>query len=292
VTEHEDLQRYMKTINAIPLLTEQEESALAQRVKCGDLGARERMITANLRLCVSIANSFVGRGVDLMDLISEANSGLTKAVDVFDPERGVRLSSAAGYWIRQKILRTIADHSKTIRIPIFEGAKIAKVRAVSARMAEELGRQPTDDEIADEIGLTVKKVAFFRQTDQATLSLDAMIDTDQGSREFGETVEDVEATSPVSALMDANLKATMLACMDCLNERGRFILVQRFGLSGGKPQTLGEIGAKLEITRERVRQCQNQSLAKLKRAMAEAESGRITLHFNGNGKVNGNGRGH
>jgi RNA polymerase primary sigma factor len=275
----------MKTINGIPLLTEQEERELALRVRAGDPVAKEKMITANLRLCVTIANTFVGRGVHLLDLVAEANIGLIKAVERFDPDRGVRLSSAAGYWIKQKILRFIADNSKTIRVPIFEGAKIAKVRAVVARMAEELGYSPSDDEVADEIGLSVKKIAFLRQTDQHTLSLDAQLDANLGTKTLGETVEDAEAASPFDSLLDSNLKATMLACVDCLSDKCRFIVVQRFGLSGGKPQTLGEIGAKLGLTRERVRQCQNQSLAKLKHAMAHAESGSVPLHF----KVNGNG---
>jgi RNA polymerase primary sigma factor len=254
----------------IPLLTPQQEIDLAGKIKKGDTGARERMINANLRLVVTIAHDYANLGLPLLDLISEGNIGLTKAVERFDPAKGAKLSTYAAWWIRQSIKRALANQSRTIRIPVHLGDKAAKVRRVSLQMSDELGREPTDDELAEEIGITSEKVARLKSVGIRPASLDAPIGDDD-STEFAEIVEDEEAQTPFELLRYKNLLHEMDGLLDVLDAREKKIISQRFGLDGGTPKTLEEVGKNFGVTRERIRQLQSIALTKLRRALSEKE---------------------
>ena len=260
----------MREIGRIPLLTPQQEVDLAGKIKKGDAAARERMINSNLRLVVTIAHDYANLGLPLLDLISEGNIGLTKAVERFDPAKGAKLSTYAAWWIKQSIKRALANQSKTIRIPVHLGAKLAKVRRVSLQMSDELGREPTDDELAEEIGITSEKVARLRSVGIRPASLNAPIGDDD-STEFAETVGDEEAQTPFELLRDKNLLHEMDGLLDVLDAREKKIISQRFGLDGGTPKTLEDVGKDFGITRERIRQLQNIALTKLRRALSKKE---------------------
>ena len=262
--------RYVREIGRIPLLTLQQEIDLAGKIKKGDAAARERMINSNLRLVVTIAHDYANLGLPLLDLISEGNIGLTKAVERFDPEKGAKLSTYAAWWIKQSIKRALANQSKTIRLPVHLGAKLAKVRRVSLQMSDELGREPTDDELAEEIGITSEKVARLRSVGIRPASLNAPIGDDD-STEFAETVGDEEAQTPFELLRDKNLLNEMDGLLDVLDAREKKIISQRFGLDGGTPKTLEDVGKDFGITRERIRQLQNIALTKLRRALSKKE---------------------
>ena len=264
------LNRYVREIGRIPLLTPQQEIDLAGKIKKGDAAARERMINSNLRLVVTIAHDYANLGLPLLDLISEGNIGLTKAVERFDPAKGAKLSTYAAWWIKQSIKRALANQSKTIRIPVHLGAKLAKVRRVSLQMSDELGREPTDDELAEEIGITSEKVARLRSVGIRPASLNAPIGDDD-STEFAETVGDEEAQTPFELLRDKNLLHEMDGLLDVLDAREKKIISQRFGLDGGTPKTLEDVGKDFGITRERIRQLQNIALTKLRRALSKKE---------------------
>jgi RNA polymerase primary sigma factor len=264
------LNRYVREIGRIPLLTPQQEIDLAGKIKKGDAAARERMINSNLRLVVTIAHDYANLGLPLLDLISEGNIGLTKAVERFDPAKGAKLSTYAAWWIKQSIKRALANQSKTIRIPVHMGAKLAKVRRVSLQMSDELGREPTDDELAEEIGITSEKVARLRSVGIRPASLNAPIGDDD-STEFAETVGDEEAQTPFELLRDKNLLHEMDGLLDVLDAREKKIISQRFGLDGGTPKTLEDVGKDFGITRERIRQLQNIALTKLRRALSKKE---------------------
>jgi RNA polymerase primary sigma factor len=264
------LNRYVREIGRIPLLTPKQEVDLAGKIKKGDAAARERMINSNLRLVVTIAHDYANLGLPLLDLISEGNIGLTKAVERFDPAKGAKLSTYAAWWIKQSIKRALANQSKTIRIPVHLGAKLAKVRRVSLQMSDELGREPTDDELAEEIGITSEKVARLRSVGIRPASLDAPIGDDD-STEFAETVGDEEAQTPFELLRDKNLLHEMDGLLDVLDAREKKIISQRFGLDGGTPKTLEDVSKDFGITRERIRQLQNIALTKLRRALSKKE---------------------
>ena len=264
------LNRYLREIGSIPLLTRQQEIELARKIKKGDAVARERMINANLRLVVTIAHDYANLGLPLLDLISEGNIGLTKAVERFDPAKRAKLSTYAAWWIKQAIKRALANQSKTIRIPVHLGDKIAKVRRVSLQMSEELGREPTDEELGDEIGIASGKVSQLKTVSIRPASLDAPI-SDDDSTEFGEIVGDEEAQTPFELLRDKNLRNEVGGLLDVLDDREKKIIFQRFGLDGGKPKTLEEVGKKFGVTRERIRQLQNIALSKLRRALNKKE---------------------
>ena len=234
------------------------------------------MINSNLRLVVTIAHDYANLGLPLLDLISEGNIGLTKAVERFDPAKGAKLSTYAAWWIKQSIKRALANQSKTIRIPVHMGAKLAKVRRVSLQMSDELGREPTDDELAEEIGITSEKVARLRSVGIRPASLDAPIGDDD-STEFAEIVEDEEAQTPFELLRDKNLLHEMDGLLDVLDAREKKIISQRFGLDGGTPKTLEDVGKDFGITRERIRQLQNIALTKLRRALSKKEDPRKLL---------------
>ncbi len=264
------LNRYLREIGRIPLLTLEQEIELAAKIKKGDAAARERMINSNLRLVVTIAHDYANLGLPLLDLISEGNIGLTKAVERFDPAKGAKLSTYAMWWIKQSIKRALANQSKTIRLPVHLVDKIAKVRRVSLQMSDELGREPTDDELGEEIGIAGKKVARLKSVGISPASLDASIGDDD-STEFGDVVGDEEAQTPFELLRDKNLRGEVDGLIEVLDSREKKIISQRFGLDGGKPKTLEDISKNFGVTRERIRQLQNIALAKLRRALSKKE---------------------
>ena len=265
------LNRYLREIGRIPLLTPQQEIELAEKIKKGNAAARERMINSNLRLVVTIAHDYANLGLPLLDLISEGNIGLTKAVERFDPAKGAKLSTYAMWWIKQSIKRALANQGKTIRLPVHLVDKIAKVRRVSLQMSDELGREPTDDELGEEIGIAAEKVAVLKSLGIRPASLDAPIGDDDDSTEFGEVIGDEEAQTPFELLRDEDLRNEMEGLVEALDHRERKIISQRFGLEGAKPKTLEDVSKDFGVTRERIRQLQNVALAKLRRALSKKE---------------------
>ena len=264
------LKRYLQEIGQFSLLTPQQEIELARKIKKGDAAARERMINANLRLVVTIARDYANLGLPLLDLISEGNIGLTKAVERFDPTKGAKLSTYAMWWIKQAIKRALANQSKTIRVPVHLADKLAKMRRLSLQMSDELGREPTDQELGEEIGIASEKVARLKSVGIRPTSLDAPI-ADDDSTEFAEVVGDDEAQTPFELLRDKNLLGEVDGLLEVLDPRERKIISQRFGLDGGKPKTLEDVSKDFGITRERIRQLQNIALAKLRRALIKKE---------------------
>lgn len=264
------LNRYLQEIGRFSLLTAQQEIDLARKINKGDAAARERMINANLRLVVTLARDYTNLGLPLLDLISEGNIGLTKAVERFDPAKGAKLSTYAIWWIKQSIKRALANQSKTIRLPAHLVDKVAKVRRVSLQISEELGREPTDEELGGELGIAGEKVARLRTLGIRPTSLDAPI-ADDDSTQFGESVGDEDAQTPFEWLRDKNLRGEVDGLIALLDSREKRIISQRFGLDGGKPKTLEDVGKHFGITRERIRQLQNIALAKLRHALRKRE---------------------
>ena len=264
------LNRYLREVGRIPLLTVKQEIELAVKIKKGDAEARARMINSNLRLVVTIAHDYANLGLPLLDLISEGNIGLTKAVERFDPAKGAKLSTYAMWWIKQSIKRALANQSKTIRLPVHLVDKIAKVRRVSLQMSDGLGREPTDDELGEEIGIASEKVARLKSVGISPASLDAPLGDDD-STEFGEMIGDEEAQTPFELVRDKNLRGEVDGLIAVLDSREKKIISQRFGLDGGKPKTLEDISKNFGVTRERIRQVQNIALAKLRRALSKKE---------------------
>jgi RNA polymerase primary sigma factor len=261
---------YLREIGQIALLTPAQEIELAARIKKGDKEARSQMIRANLRLVVKIAHDYNNLGLPLLDLISEGNIGLMKAVERFDPAKGGKLSTYAAWWIKQSIKRALANQSKTIRLPVHLVDKISKMRRVALQMSEELGREPTDEELAEEVGMASAKVSQLKTVSIRPASLDAPI-SDDDTTEFGEIVGDEEALTPFEHLRDQNLRDEVSDLIAVLDEREKKIIFSRFGLDGGKPKTLEEVGKKFGVTRERIRQLQNIALMKLRRALQKKE---------------------
>src|SRR5947209_11357475 len=261
---------YLREIGQIPLLTPQQEIELAAKIRNGDRNARTLMINSNLRLVVTIAQDYANLGLPLLDVIAEGNIGLMTAVDRFDPSKGAKLSTYAAWWIRQSIKRALSNQGKTIRLPVHLGDKISKMRRVALQMSEELGREPTDDELGEEIGIASGKVSQLKTVSIRPASLDAPI-SDDDSTEFGEIVGDEEAQTPFELLRDKNLRHEVGGLLDVLDDREKKIIFQRFGLDGGKPKTLEEVGKKFGVTRERIRQLQNIALSKLRRALSKKE---------------------
>ena len=263
-------QLYLRQIAQYQLLTPKEEIKLAARIKRGDKKAKDEMIRANLRLVVKIARDYANLGLPLLDLISEGNIGLMKAVERFDPKKGGKLSTYASWWIKQSIKRALANQSKTIRLPVHLVDKIAKVRRVALKMTEELGREPSDDELAEEIGMSSSKITQLKTAAIRPTSLDQPIGDDDGT-EFIEIVGDEAAVDPFESLRDKDLREEVGDLLDVLDDRERKILNQRFGLDGKKPKTLEEVGVKFGVTRERIRQLQNIALLKLRKALGKKE---------------------
>src|SRR6476661_175775 len=264
------LKRYLQEIGQFSLLTPQQEIELAGRIKKGDAAARERMINANLRLVVTIAQDYANLGLPLLDLISEGNIGLTKAVERFDPAKKAKLSTYAAWWIKQAIKRALANQSKTIRLPVHLVDKIAKIRRLSLQMSDELGPEPTNEERGEELGIASEKVERLRSIAIRPASLDAPIGDDD-STEFGETVGDEEAQSPFELLRNKNLHHELGGLIEVLDDREKKIIFERFGLHGGKPKTLEDVSKNFGVTRERIRQLQNIALTKLRRALSKKD---------------------
>jgi RNA polymerase primary sigma factor len=261
---------YLREIGRISLLTPQQEIELAAKIKNGDREARALMISSNLRLVVTIAQDYAHLGLPFLDVISEGNIGLTIAVDRFDPSKGAKLSTYAAWWIRQSIKRALSHQGKTIRLPIHLGEKILKMRRVALQMSEELGREPTDDELGEEIGIASGKVSQLQTAAIRPASLDAPIG-DADLTEFGESVADEEARTPFELLRDKDLQKKVDGLLDELNDREKKIISQRFGFGGGERKTLQQIGNKLGVSRERIRQLENTALVKLRRALSQRE---------------------
>ena len=262
---------YLREIGLVKLLTPQEEIVLAAKIKRGDKKARELMIKANLRLVVKIARDYEGIGLPLLDLISEGNIGLMKAVERFDPKKGGKLSTYGSWWIKQSIKRALANQSKTIRLPVHLVDKISKMRKVGMKLQEELGREPSDEELADEMDMTAARVRQMRMAAIRPASLDAPIGDDD-SNNFSDVVEDENATSPYGNLEDKTVTGMLQDMVKHLDARESTILRFRFGLDGGTEKTLEEVGAKFGVTRERVRQIQNLALRKLRKMIEKLES--------------------
>lgn len=262
---------YLREIGQVKLLTPQEEIQLAARIKKGDKKAREQMIKANLRLVVKIARDYEGIGLPLLDLISEGNIGLMKAVERFDPAKGGKLSTYGSWWIKQSIKRALANQSKTIRLPVHLVDKISKMRRIAMRLQEELGREPTDEELAEELGMTPARVSQMRLAAIRPASLDAPIG-DEDSNNFAEVVQDENADTPYEQLEDKTVTGMLQEMVTKLDPREATILRYRFGLDGGTEKTLEEVGEKFGVTRERVRQIQNIALRKLRRMIEKLEA--------------------
>jgi len=261
---------YLREIGQIPLLTRQDEVRLAAKIKRGKKDARDLMIRSNLRLVVKIAHDYSGLGLPLLDLISEGNIGLMKAVERFDPNKGGKLSTYGSWWIKQSMKRALANQSKTIRLPVHLVDKIGKMRRAAIKLSEKLGRDPTDVELGKELGVSSAKVSELRTVSIRPASLEAPIGEDE-TTEFGEIIGDENALDPFETLKDKSTKQDITALLHKLDEREQLILRHRFALDGGKEQTLEEIGAALGVTRERVRQVQNIALRKLRKMMEKQE---------------------
>jgi RNA polymerase primary sigma factor len=274
--ERSNLQLYLQEIGKTALLTIQEEIQLAKRIRRGDKAARDHMISANLRLVVKIAMDYKDFGLPLLDLISEGNIGLIKAVERFDPRKGGKLSTYAAWWIKQSIKRALANQSKTIRLPVHLVDKISKMRRTAMKLTEELGREPTDEELAIELQIPTSKVAHLKSVSVRPASLDAPVGEDGDSATFGEIVGDDNAISPYDGLRDKNQNSDLHAMVDSLEEREAEIIKLRFGLDGKDELTLEEVGKRFHVTRERIRQLEYLALSKMRRAMAKHEAVRTT----------------
>jgi RNA polymerase primary sigma factor len=269
-SERSALKLYLQEIGRTPLLTPEEEVALARQIQKGDEEARNRMVQANLRLVVKIAHDYNNFGLPLLDLISEGNIGLVKAVERFDPDKGGKLSTYAAWWIKQSIKRALANQSKTIRLPVHLVDRIAKMRKVTSALADEFGREPTDDEIAAEMGIPVNKVAHLKSVSVRPTSLDAPVGEDE-STSFGQLVGDETAVNPFDTLRTKSQMLDLEDLLDELEEREADIIRLRFGIGPEGPLTLEDVGEKFGITRERVRQLQNIAISKMRRGMMNRE---------------------
>ncbi|MEX1995441.1 MAG: RNA polymerase sigma factor RpoD [Candidatus Saccharimonadales bacterium] len=256
---------YLREIGKIPLLTAEEELALAKKVVSGDKRAKDAMAEANMRLVVSIAKRYVGRGLDLLDLIQEGNTGLLRAVEKFDPERGFKFSTYATWWIRQAITRAIADQARTIRIPVHMVETINKLLRTQRRLTQELNREPTNEEIAAAMEMDVDKVEHIMKIKQDISSLDASVRDDEEDSVLGDFIEDEDQKTPSESASEQLLKEQVKQILGTLTEREQKILKLRFGLEDGKSHTLEEVGQEFSVTRERIRQIEAKALAKLRK---------------------------
>jgi RNA polymerase primary sigma factor len=254
---------YLKEIGRVPLLTAAEEVELAKRIEAGDEEAKKRLAEANLRLVVSIAKRYVGRGMLFLDLIQEGNLGLIKAVEKFDYRKGYKFSTYATWWIRQAITRAIADQARTIRIPVHMVETINKLIRVQRQLLQEKGRDPTPEEIADQMGITVERVREIQKVAQEPVSLETPIGEEEDSH-LGDFIEDEDAPAPAEAAGYQLLKEQLEEVLDTLTNREEKVLRLRFGLSDGRARTLEEVGQVFGVTRERIRQIEAKALRKLR----------------------------
>ena len=258
---------YLREIGKIPLLTPEEEADLAQRIIKGDKKAKDKMVESNMRLVVSIAKRYGGRGLDFLDLIQEGNTGLLRAVEKFDPDKGFKFSTYATWWVRQAITRAIADQARTIRIPVHMVETINKVLRTSRKLTSELNREPTNEEIAKELDMEPEKIDYVMRIKQDIASLDASVgrDGDDEDSVLGDFVEDEERASPEDSAANQILKEQLSEIIATLTDREQKIIRLRFGIGGGRPHTLEEVGAEFDVTRERIRQIEAKALSKLRK---------------------------
>jgi RNA polymerase primary sigma factor len=256
---------YLREIGKIPLLSSEDELALAQRVVAGDMDAKAKMAEANMRLVVSIAKRYVGRGLDLLDLIQEGNTGLLRAVEKFDPDKGFKFSTYATWCIRQAITRAIADQARVIRIPVHMVETINKLLRTQRRLTQELNREPTSEEIAKAMEIEVEKVEHIMKIKQDISSLDASIKDDEEESVLSDFIEDEDTISPEESATGQLMKEQIKTLLGALTEREQKILKLRFGLEDGKYHTLEEVGQEFSVTRERIRQIEAKALAKLRK---------------------------
>ena len=256
---------FLREIGQIPLLSAEEELTLAKQVVAGDKDAKDKMAVANLRLVVSIAKRYVGRGLDLLDLIQEGNTGLLRAVEKFDPDKGFKFSTYATWWIRQAITRAIADQARTIRIPVHMVETINKLLRMQRRLTQELNREPTNEEIAQAMEIDVDKVEHIMKIKQDISSLDANIRDDEEESVLADFIEDEDTIRPEESANNQLLKEQVKGILSALTEREQKILKLRFGLEDGKQHTLEEVGQEFSVTRERIRQIEAKALAKLRK---------------------------
>jgi RNA polymerase primary sigma factor len=260
---NDPVRMYLKEIGKVPLLTAEEEVSLAKRIERHDMEAKRKLIEANLRLVVSIAKRYVGRGMLFLDLIQEGNLGLIRAVEKFDYRKGYKFSTYATWWIRQAITRAIADQARTIRIPVHMVETINKLIRVQRQLLQDIGREPTPEEIAAEMGTTPQKVREILKISQEPVSLETPIGEEEDSQ-LGDFIEDEDATMPVEAVSEIMQKEELNQVLSTLTHRERKVIELRFGLKGEHPRTLEEVGQKFGVTRERIRQIEAKTLAKLK----------------------------
>ncbi|MGB9779667.1 RNA polymerase sigma factor RpoD [Caldanaerobacter sp.] len=263
VSIDDPVRMYLKEIGKIPLLTPEEEIELAKRIEQGDEEAKKRLIEANLRLVVSIAKRYVGRGMLFLDLIQEGNLGLLKAVEKFDYRKGYKFSTYATWWIRQAITRAIADQARTIRIPVHMVETINKLIRVQRQLLQELGREPTPEELAKEMGMPEEKVREILKIAQEPVSLETPIGEEEDSH-LGDFIPDEDAPAPAEAAAYTMLKEQLMDVLDTLTPREEKVLRLRFGLDDGRARTLEEVGKEFNVTRERIRQIEAKALRKLR----------------------------
>ena len=254
---------YLKDIGRVPLLTAEEEIELAKRMQENDQAAKKRLCEANLRLVVSIAKRYVGRGMLFLDLIQEGNMGLMKAVEKFDYQKGFKFSTYATWWIRQSITRAIADQARTIRIPVHMVETINKLTRVQRVLLQELGREPTPAEIAEKMGVTEERVREIQKIAQDPVSLETPIGEEEDSH-LGDFIEDEKTATPSDAVASTMLKEQLLSVLDTLTPREEKVIRLRYGIDDGKPRTLEEVGREFNVTRERIRQIEAKALRKLR----------------------------
>ena len=258
----DSLRLYLRAIGRVPLLNADEEVSLAKRIERGDIAAKQHMVEANLRLVVSIAKGYVGRGLTLLDLIQEGSLGLIRAVEKFDYRRGYKFSTYATWWIRQAVTRSLADKGRTIRIPVHMVERLNKLIHTERRMIQQLGREPNAEELAVELDCTVREVRDVMRVAQQPISLEKPVGEEDDSA-LADFVEDVSAESPFEIASEALRRENVMRVLACLPHREREVIEMRYGILGGRPRTLEEVGRAFNITRERVRQIENRTLKKL-----------------------------
>ena len=263
VPTDDPVRMYLKEIGKVSLLTAEEERELAIRMQNGDEEAKNKLCESNLRLVVSIAKRYLNRGLTFLDLIQEGNLGLIKAVDKFDYTKGFKFSTYATWWIRQAITRSIADQARTIRIPVHMVETINKLIRIQRQLLQEYGREPTAEEIAKEMGITVEKVREIKKISQDPVSLETPIGEEEDSH-LGDFIPDDDVQAPVDAAAYTMLKEQLMEVLDTLSEREKKVLMLRFGLEDGRPRTLEEVGKEFNVTRERLRQIEAKALRKLR----------------------------
>lgn len=262
-TTDDPVKVYLKEIGMVPLLSADEEIELAKRIQNGDEKAKKRLSEANLRLVVSIAKRYLGRGMHFLDLIQEGNLGLIKAVDKFDYSKGFKFSTYATWWIRQAITRAIADQARTIRIPVHMVETMNKVKRVSGQLLHSNGQEPTPEEVAEELSLPVEKIREIMRASKDPVSLETPIGEEDDSH-LGDFIPDDDALAPAEEASHVLLKEHLLEVLDTLTPREKKVLQMRFGIDDGKPRTLEEVGKEFDVTRERIRQIEAKALRKLR----------------------------